>query len=388
MTILTASTAEQYAMEVEGGGAGVFTSLFVDALGGERPAAQVPDACRGSAALGRVHQIANRLDAGHQVRAAEVEGHQVGLLARGDGAGLLVQPERLGAAHGGPVDGIARERGVLGLGGPLALVPERAVVQLALVQEGVAGLLPLSVSGEGEARTIAVTMPAVAALSAFTHHVMVTAMMLPILLRHARERRLPASRLLMPMSLAASLGTTLTLVSAPAFLLANDQLKRAGAEGLGIFSITPIGIALVVVGTVYMLLTRWILPKRSGEGGEDDYLRLGRYRTELLVVPGGQWATRSLADMQKAIGKSVTVHGWLREGQRRDDLTANSPLLGGVIKQLAKGDAGHSDCLLTISAQEPVARRHSVKCAAKTAIFSPSRRFKVSICPGMLHSST
>lgn len=33
-TILTASTAEQYAMEVPGGGAGVFTSLFVDALGG------------------------------------------------------------------------------------------------------------------------------------------------------------------------------------------------------------------------------------------------------------------------------------------------------------------------------------------------------------------
>jgi hypothetical protein len=34
MTILTASTAEQYAMEVPGGGAGVFTSLLVDALGG------------------------------------------------------------------------------------------------------------------------------------------------------------------------------------------------------------------------------------------------------------------------------------------------------------------------------------------------------------------
>jgi Caspase domain len=34
MTILTASTAEQYAMEVHGGGAGVFTTLFVDALGG------------------------------------------------------------------------------------------------------------------------------------------------------------------------------------------------------------------------------------------------------------------------------------------------------------------------------------------------------------------
>jgi hypothetical protein len=34
MTILTASTSDQYAMEVSGGSAGVFTTLFVDALGG------------------------------------------------------------------------------------------------------------------------------------------------------------------------------------------------------------------------------------------------------------------------------------------------------------------------------------------------------------------
>jgi hypothetical protein len=34
MTILTASTADQYAKEVPGGGAGVFTNLFIDALGG------------------------------------------------------------------------------------------------------------------------------------------------------------------------------------------------------------------------------------------------------------------------------------------------------------------------------------------------------------------
>jgi hypothetical protein len=34
VTILTASTADQYALETPGGGAGVFTSLFVDALNG------------------------------------------------------------------------------------------------------------------------------------------------------------------------------------------------------------------------------------------------------------------------------------------------------------------------------------------------------------------
>ncbi|MFN3310410.1 MAG: SLC13 family permease [Thermomonas sp.] len=223
---------------------------------------------------------------------------------------------------------------------PAIIVAAVFVISGALAATGVTehiGAWIGRASGRSEWRTIAVVMPIVALLASFTHHVMVTAMMLPLLLRHARDRHLPASRLLMPMSLAASLGTTLTLVSAPAFLLASDQLQRAGARGLGIFSITPIGIALVVVGTLYMLAARWLLPKRSGEGGEDDYLRLGRFRTELLVVPGGQWATRTLAEMQKAIGPSVQMLGWLRDGVMRTDLTASSPLLGGDILLVETG---------------------------------------------------
>jgi di/tricarboxylate transporter len=160
---------------------------------------------------------------------------------------------------------------------------------------------------------------------------MVTAMMLPITLRHAREVKLPASRLLMPMSLAASLGTTLTLVSAPAFLLASDMLARNGDPALGVFSITPIGVALVVFGTVYMQLVRWLLPRRSGELGDDDYLRLDRYRTELIVVKDGRWSTRPLAELQKAQGSRFRMLGWLRDGRRRDDLTPASPLLAGDV---------------------------------------------------------
>ena len=186
-------------------------------------------------------------------------------------------------------------------------------------------------AGRSESRAIAVVMPAVAALAAFTHHVMVTAMMLPLLLKHGREHRLPASRLLMPMSLAASLGTTLTLVSAPAFLLASDMLARNGDPALGVFSITPIGIALVVIGVGYMLLARWLLPRRSGEHGEDDYLRLDRYRTELVVVKDGRWATRPLAELQKVQGARFQLLGWLRDGRRRDDLTPASPLLAGDV---------------------------------------------------------
>ncbi|MGH8083438.1 MAG: SLC13 family permease [Lysobacter sp.] len=209
-------------------------------------------------------------------------------------------------------------------------------------------------AGQSETRAIAVTMPAVAALSSFTHHVMVTAMMLPILTRFAKQRGLSASRLLMPMSFAASLGTTLTLVSAPAFLLADNLIERTGAPGLGIFSITPIGLALVVVGVLYMLVARWLLPKRGGEHGDDGYLRLDRYRTELLIVEGSRWSTRPLAELQKALGDRFVMTGWLRDGQRRQDLGPSSPLISGdVLLVEASADALaslHDDAGLDLNA--------------------------------------
>ncbi|TXH30146.1 MAG: SLC13/DASS family transporter [Burkholderiaceae bacterium] len=236
-------------------------------------------------------------------------------------------------------------------------------------------------SGNHEWRTIAVVMPLVALLASFTHHVMVTAMMLPLLLRLARDRRLPASRLLMPMSLAASLGTTLTLFSAPAFLLANDMLERAGSEGLGIFSITPIGIALVVVGTAYMLLTRWLLPKRSGEQNDADYLRLDRYRTELVVVKDGHWCTRTLGELNRSLGERFRLIGWLRDGVRRDDLGTSSPLLAGdVLLVEAAADellSLHDDSGLDLNAITRFGRNVGAESSAQLvqAVVAPGSEF-------------
>jgi di/tricarboxylate transporter len=76
-------------------------------------------------------------------------------------------------------------------------------------------------AGHGYTRVIAVFMPTVALLSAFTHHLTTTAIMLPITLKLARERDIPPSKLLMPLAMAASLGTTITIIGAPAFLIAD-----------------------------------------------------------------------------------------------------------------------------------------------------------------------
>jgi di/tricarboxylate transporter len=104
-------------------------------------------------------------------------------------------------------------------------------------------------AGKSAERAIGVVMPAVALLSAFTHHVTITGLMLPPLLKLSRETDIPASKLLIPMSFAASLGTAITIIGAPAFLIADGLLRQAGQDGLGIFSIAPIGLTISLAGT-------------------------------------------------------------------------------------------------------------------------------------------
>ncbi len=216
---------------------------------------------------------------------------------------------------------------------PAIIVASVFVLSAGLAATGITervGSVIAQAAGSSEWRAILVLMPATALMAAFTHHVMVTAMMLPIVLRLARDSGIPASRLLMPMSLAASLGTTLTLVSAPAFLLAVDQLRDAGEPSPDIFVATPIGAALVTLGTAFMLVARFLLPRRQGDTG-NDYLKLDRYYTELLVSHDSVWAGRSLGEFRQHFGQRLETVDWLRRGERRPNQSQDSQLEGGDV---------------------------------------------------------
>lgn len=217
---------------------------------------------------------------------------------------------------------------------PAIIVAAVFVLSAGLAATGVTDRIGVWIgraAGGSEWRAIAITIPAVAALAAVSHHLMVTAMMLPIMLRLARDKSIPASRLLMPMSLAASLGTTLTLFSAPAFLLAADLLERNGGEGLHVFSITPIGAALVLLGLVYMLLGRWLLPRRTGSGGETDYLKLDHYYTELVIEQDSRWDGKTPDEFQKNFTDRLFVVDWLRHGARQLSRGGDQTLAAGDV---------------------------------------------------------
>jgi di/tricarboxylate transporter len=170
-------------------------------------------------------------------------------------------------------------------------------------------------AGNSLTRAIAVVMPSVALLSAFTHHVTTTAMMVPVTLDVARERKMPASKLLMPMSFAASLGTAITIIGAPAFLIASNTLQQSGRGGLGIFSIAPIGLALSVVGTVFVLfIGRYLLPSHEGEEDRSSHFRLEDYLTEIVVTGKSPLLNQTVADADEKYHFDVV--GVLRGGRR------------------------------------------------------------------------
>lgn len=181
------------------------------------------------------------------------------------------------------------------------------------------GALIKRLAGNSLERAVAVVMPSVALLSAFTHHVTITALMMPPMLKLSRENQIPASKLLMPLSFAASLGTAITIIGAPAFLIADGLLKQAGGRGLGVFSIAPIGLSISLAGTIFfLLLGRFLLPSHHSNDESNDHFRLEGYFTELVLLPNSSLIGKTIREIESEQATDFKVSAWYRGERSRN----------------------------------------------------------------------
>jgi len=141
--------------------------------------------------------------------------------------------------------------------------------------------------GTTEARVLPIISGTVGVISSFLQNVGAAALFLPVVSRISARTGIAPGRLLMPMGFCAILGGTMTMVGSSPLILLNDLILTANAslpsgqkmEPFGLFSVTPIGLALVVTGIAYfLLLGRWVLPggqtkmNVSAGQGMSDYL--------------------------------------------------------------------------------------------------------------------
>jgi len=132
----------------------------------------------------------------------------------------------------------------------------------------------LKVGGTSETRIIPIISGTVGFISSFMQNVGAAALFLPVVARISARSGIPLSRLLMPMGFTAILGGTMTMVGSSPLILLNDLIQTSNTalpadqqmEAWGLFSVTPIGIPLIIMGILYFVFAgRFVLPTTKSE---------------------------------------------------------------------------------------------------------------------------
>ncbi len=142
------------------------------------------------------------------------------------------------------------------------------VVGAALRESGVATIIARGlqrVGGRSEMRIVILMMSATSLMAAFMNNTAVVAILLPVGVVLAQRSGLAPSRLLMPLSFAAVLGGTISLIgTAPNFIVADYYNEGDFPGQIGIFDYAFVGIPITVVGVVFMaIFGRRLLPTIS-----------------------------------------------------------------------------------------------------------------------------
>jgi di/tricarboxylate transporter len=242
----------------------------------------------------------------------------VGLLAHGrlrtDVVALLVLGALGGTGLVTPAEAVAgfSNAAVIAVLGMFVLT---AALTRAGIVNWIAGLV-LKLAGRGEAWVTAIVVAVAGMLSFFMNKIGVAALMLPVAVDVARRRRIAASRLLLPLSQGTLLGGLTTLVANPPNLLVSESLAQAGFTPFGVFDFAPLGVPLLVAGTLFIVLIgRRMLPQtkpaQQAERRSQRSLRmqygLQARSAELRVAPNSILIGKTIAESRLASAAGLVV---------------------------------------------------------------------------------
>lgn len=134
------------------------------------------------------------------------------------------------------------------------------VAALFIVGEGVfqsglaqkAGDLLVKKTGKSEWKLTIFMLLLVAVLSGFISNTGTVAILLPVVVSLSRQMQLHPGKLLIPLAFASSMGGALTLIGTAPNLIASQSLEASGYGALSFFSFTPVGLAMLGTGILYL----------------------------------------------------------------------------------------------------------------------------------------
>ncbi|MAY86935.1 MAG: dATP pyrophosphohydrolase [Pseudooceanicola sp.] len=147
--------------------------------------------------------------------------------------------------------------------------------------------------------------------SAVMNNTPVVVVMIPVFVQLSQTLGVKASKLLIPLSYAAIMGGSLTLIGTSTNLLVDGVARTQGLEPFGILEIMPIGLVVCAWGLIYMaIFAPRLLPDRDSMANLLSDRSKMKFFTEAVIPPDSN-----------LIGREVTgVQLFKREGVRLIDV--------------------------------------------------------------------
>lgn len=222
------------------------------------------------------------------------------------------------------------------------------VVGGAIVQTGLAKMIGarlLRLAGRSTTRLFVLIMLVTAGIGAFISNTGTVALMLPIVVSMSAGAGVSASRFLMPLAFASSLGGMTTLIGTPPNLVIEEILRKNDLAHLTFFSFLPVGLICVSTGIIVLLpLSKWFLARKA-QGSEErrggkslkelvSEYRLNEALLRLRVTPQSSACGMSISHLDAARRYGLDILEI-----RRNEPTRRSGFLKTVDQQLASAGA-------------------------------------------------
>lgn len=229
------------------------------------------------------------------------------------------------------LDVISSEQALSGFSNPAPItVAALFVLARAAQKTGLLAGVTARLLGPGDRRSdLARLLVPVAGLSAFLNNTPLVSMLVPDVVTTSRRRGLSPSRLLMPLSFAAILGGTVTVLGTSTNLVMSGLLLESTGMPLGVFEVTWIGLPVAVVGLAVLLISSAkLLPTRTGASEQAEH-EVREFVVVEEIVPDGPLDGRRVADTDLITREHVYLAQLERAGQQVSPVPLDTKLIGG-----------------------------------------------------------
>ncbi|MCU4801475.1 SLC13 family permease [Halobacteria archaeon HArc-gm2] len=201
-----------------------------------------------------------------------------------------------------PFTGVSASKAIEGFASPAVVTIMAMYILSAGIEEtGIVerlGSIMADVTGGDEGLLTGATVATTGISAGFVNNTPIVAVFIPLVTGLSERYGISPSKLLMPLSFAAMLGGTLTLVGTSTNLLASEYAREFFDEPLGMFTVTPVGALVLVVGVVYLLTVgRRLVPERIPAAADfTQEFDMDRHLSQLVVRDDSALVGRTVSE--------------------------------------------------------------------------------------------